>query len=99
MYILEKMQVEEGKYSMLPAGYRTIGTNLAVFLAGKYKATPIKNIHKIKVGRQVLLTRGFGTYHQTSPVSEILEKGPNYVIFKTQTSIYTLSEEHDDEDV
>ena len=95
MYTLEKLSVEEGHYSPVGQGHRQSADTVRIFLAAKgedpgHKPKDIKDIHKIKVGWQVLMTKGLTGWLQTSPVQEILESGDDFIRFKTMTSVYEL---------
>ena len=92
MFVLKKLKVEEGKQSAVQEGHTMNSPRLVIFLYGEHDPVEIYSIHNIKVGWQIGLSFG-GNYLQTSPVAEILESSsPNSVRFRTQTSIYELSE-------
>ena len=88
MYTLEKIRVEPGHYSAVKDGYKVQGRYLSVFLAGEHDPVQLEGIKDIKIDWQVLLTGG--CYLQTSPVQEILGSGPDWIEFKTMTSVYEL---------
>ena len=100
MFSLEKLTVEDGKYSSVRAGHKQSSDHLVIFLAPKgedkgHKPKDIHDVHKIKVGWQILLQRGLGGWLNTSPVQEILEKGEDFIRFKTMTSVYELRKVED----
>lgn len=90
MYKLEKIAIDEGKYSSVGIGHIERGNQLSTFLAGKHEPKPIRKVSDIEIGLQVLLMRGLTGYLNTSPVKEIIEKGENYIVFHTNTSTYRL---------
>ena len=98
MFVLEKLNVMEGKHSAVHEGYRQSSDTLKVFQYPDEKAIEITDIHDIKIGWQVLVGRGM-QFLQTSPVKEIMESSPNRIVFKTQTSIYQLECIADDKDM
>lgn len=94
MYTLEKLELMSGQDSMVSQGHRQSGSRLAVFLAGEHPPKEIKRVSSVKVGKQVLiLGRGLTDYLHTSPVQEVLEKGKNWIKFRTRTSVYLLTKE------
>jgi sensor histidine kinase regulating citrate/malate metabolism len=92
MFTLEKIRILDGANSMVGPGHRVLSTRLAVFLSGVHKAKEIKDVHEIQLGWQVLIGTGMN-YLNTSPVQEILDKGDSFIKFRTQTSIYELTEQ------
>lgn len=94
MYKLEKLQLEDGKDSMLPTGYSQTGDSLLLFLAGTEERKKISNIHQVEAGWQLLLTSGTH-FLNTSPIQQILDMGDDYIKFRTMTSIYLLTNEED----
>ena len=93
MYTLRKLQLEEGKDSLLPTGYTTKGEKLNLFDWETHKRKDIDNLNSVVVGWQVVLTSSLRDYHRTSKIREIVKREPNRVVFKTQTSVYELLEE------
>ena len=91
MYKLKKLNIEEGKTSLLPEGYVTRGHSLKLLDYETNAIGGIENITDILVGWQVLL-EGLGDYHRTSKIKEIVSKDKDSVIFKTQTSTYKLTQ-------
>lgn len=91
MYILTKLQIEDGKDSMLPTGYATVGNSLSVF---KYdipdSVKGVKRLTEIKAGWQVYIA-----HHNTSKIKEIVEQSDTRVLFRTQTSLYELTQTKD----
>jgi len=94
MFRLSKIEVEEGKSSALPAGYTSTYPHLSLFDHETGTHKPIDSIKEVDVGWQVVVSRGFG-FHNTSKVREIVARGKNKIIFKTQTSVYELEEIHE----
>ena len=80
MFTLEKLTVEDGKYSSVRQGHKQSSDRLIIYLAKNgedkgHKPKEIKDITKIKVGWQVLMAKGLTGWLNTSPVQEILEVG------------------------
>lgn len=94
MYKLTKLQIEDGKDSMLPTGYETAGDTLSIF---KYDVDDsmkeLENLTDLEEGCQVYLSRGVFHYHNTSKIKEIIEVSKDEAIFRTQTSLYQLTKE------
>ena len=96
MPTLRKLEIEEGKTSALWAGYES---NLPSMKLIAYDPDTeeqtydkvIESIQDVEVGKQVLLY-SLTEFHRTSPIREIIEKKPGRVLFKTQTSVYELTE-------
>ena len=95
MFKLEKLELHGD--SMLPAGHVQTGHTLTLAHYQDDKKQHIDDVHQIEVGRQLVLTRGLTEWMNTSVIAEILEHGDDYVKFRTQTSIYLLTQEKDDE--
>lgn len=91
MYKLEKISIDAGKNSAVDPGRKTLGENLNVLIPSETHPISINSLKHIVIGVQVLVTRGF-EWHRTSPIKEIIERGEDYVVFHTNTSIYRLEE-------
>ncbi len=91
MYTLRKLELEEGKDSVLPTGYATRAAFLSLFDYETHESIHGIELSEVKEGWQVIL-EDFRDYHRTSKIREIVERGKNRVVFKTQTSLYELIE-------
>lgn len=94
MYTLEKISIDEGKSSAVSKGHKTQG-DLSVFDSGGNNLRAGVMIELVIVGVQVLLTRGF-QFLRTSPITEIIERGEDFVVFHTNTSVYRLERHKED---
>ena len=90
MYTLKKLELEEGKDSLLPTGYYTKGETLSLFDYETLEVIKDIDLEEVKTGWQVILT-SFRDYHRTSKIREMVSKDVNRLVFKTQTSIYELT--------
>ena len=91
MFTLKKINIMEGQLSIVDPGYSRTGRVLSLLTPSTSQYTHIDSIDDVEVGKQVLLTSGVCDYLRTSPVSEILERGRDFIRFRTQTSIYELT--------
>lgn len=88
-YTLKKLELEEGKDSMLPTGYSTRGEFLSLF---DYETDEVEHgveLSEVREGWQIIL-ESFRDYHRTSKIREIVTQDENSVVFRTQTSLYEL---------
>jgi len=93
MYTLRKLEIEEGKDSLVSIGYTTIGETLNLFDAFTDNQKVVNSLDEVVIGWQILLySRSFG-YHRTSKIKEIVSREPKKITFKTQTSLYELLKE------
>lgn len=94
MFKLTKISIEEGKSSMVGEGYSSILPDLSILALGE-TAKRNADLEDVRPGYQVYLSdssRFNGRFHRTSPIEEIVSRGFNKVVFKTQTSLYELEE-------
>lgn len=96
MYTLKKLLLEEGKDSLLPTGYSSELPNLDLFKYDTEEKKSIASLDEVSEGWQVILY-SHNEYHRTSKISEIISREPNKVTFKTQTSIYELTLQDEEE--
>lgn len=97
MYTLEKLSLLEGKDSLLYKGFKRSGNCITlVDYRDRTKFKQIESLLDIVPDYQIVLTRGFDVMN-TSLISEILERTPTSVKFKTQTSVYLLTYVKDDD--
>jgi len=88
---LEKLLIQAGSYSAVKECYAQSG-HASLFNSATKDTTPISNLDQLEVGQQVIVARGIGGWLNTSPIQEILDRGPNYVKFRTKTSVYVIEE-------
>lgn len=94
MYTLTKLQLEDGKESLLPTGYRTTASMLSLFDYETDELIRDVDFQEVTEGWQVLLTSP-GSHHRTSKIREIVSREKDSIVFKTQTSIYDLVRHND----
>lgn len=89
-YTLEKLDIQSGKHSKVRVGYKQNGD----LRLGTKDREVLKDVslEDVKEDMQVLVTSGLNNYIVTSPISEILEVGEDYIKFKTRTSTYLILE-------
>lgn len=95
MYTLKKLELEDGKNSMLPTGY---SSTLPMIHLADYETEeikPINSIQEVEEGWQVILS-SLTDYHRTSKIREVVSKEEGRVVFKTQTSLYELTEKQEE---
>lgn len=90
-YKLKKIKLKEGGDSIVWEGHEQQGHTLQLVDLEKAIRKQIDSIDDIEIGHQVLVTRGIYEYLITSPVTMIVQKLGNRIIFETETSIYELS--------
>lgn len=99
-YTLEKLVLEEGADSLLPEGY--ISRNMQALTIFDYETNEVKknvSLNDVTEGWQVLLFgRSLYDFHRTSKIKEILERTDTSVKFRTQTSVYLLTEQEEEQD-
>ena len=97
MYKLEKLKIEEGKRSMVYAGDSYTHSYLTqLLMESDIEPKRITSLLDIETGLQVALGPIGGDYSvRTSPIKDILARGDNSVMFRTQTSIYLLTKEEE----
>lgn len=88
---IEKMELLPGASSMIGRGEAYQGDDLALY---DYETKEHKyvGLRDVTEGWQVVLYHSFGRAMNTSKIAEILERTNNTVTFKTQTSIYKLTD-------
>lgn len=97
IFTLTKLSVEEGQHSSVHEGHSTSGSNLIQFnWRDPDSKNTIDNVSQIVAGRQILLMQGIGSFHRTSEISKILSRSDDEVVFKTQTSVYKLTQRDED---
>lgn len=88
-YTLKKLELEEGKDSILPTGYATRGEFLSLFDYETDEVIHGVELMDVKEGWQIIL-ESFRDYHRTSKIREIVAQDETSVVFRTQTSLYEL---------
>lgn len=91
MYTLTKVDLEEGKDSLLPTGYSSSLPWLSLYDYETDEVKKIDSIQEIEQGWQVVLT-SLRDYHRTSKIKEILKTEEDKIIFRTQTSVYEVTQ-------
>ena len=91
MYKLEKLELEEGKLSMLSAGYTSRLPSMKLFDWETNEERFPETLNDISEGWQVVLY-SFTDFHRTSKIREIVSRDEKEVVFRTQTSVYKLTE-------
>ena len=94
MFTLKKLEVEDGKVSALESGYTSTLPDGILYNRDTDKRKPLDSIQDVEIGCQVMLTSST-RYHVTSEIREIVSKDRDKVVFKTQTSVYQLTQEDD----
>ncbi len=90
MATLRKLELEEGKDSMIPKGYMSNFPNVKLFNHETGERRDIESVDEVEKGWQVLIY-SIGASHNTSMIEEIIKRDDNTVTFRTQTSIYELT--------
>lgn len=91
MPLLRKIEIEEGKDSVLPENYATRAPYMKLIdYSDLSYSKELDSIQDIEVGKQLLLY-SLREYHRTSKIKEIVSVEEDKVIFRTQTSLYELS--------
>lgn len=93
---LTKLEVEEGKQSVLEAGYSRYLPFIHLF---KYDVPDAKkevnSVDDVEEGWQIYLS-SMTEWMRTSKIKEIVSKSKNIIIFRTQTSLYKLEMEEEE---
>lgn len=97
MFTLKKLELEEGKDSMVPTGHESTLPDGILYNRDTGERKPLNSIQDIEIGCRVTLTSST-RYHVTSEIREIISKDKDKVVFKTQTSVYELTQSNDDDD-
>ena len=85
---IKKIAIDKGVFSMVSVGSSCTG-KLEMSYVNKPKKSGDPRIKDIRIGKQILVGN-LTNYIKTSPVTEILNKTDNEIVFKTTTSTYEI---------
>lgn len=93
MFTLKKIELEDGKVSALAAGYESILPEAKLYDRETDRLSNLKSIQDVEIGYQLVLLSDT-RFHTTSKIREIVSKDSDMVVFKTQTSVYQLTQKN-----
>lgn len=85
---LTKIAIDEGCTSAVPVGFEARG--YALFIPPS--EFPIVSLDNLTEDVKGVYVDGTSTWIKTSPISEIISREDNKVVFKTTTSTYRIEE-------
>ena len=93
MFTLEKLKINDGKFSAVDAGEKRRGPLLQAFQWDVPESLKtLSSLDAVEEGWQILLQTP-AQYLNTSKISEIVSRSDKEVVFKTQTSTYKLTKD------
>lgn len=87
-YRLTKIAIDEGCASAVPVGFEAQGYTLFIPPA----EFPIVSLDTLTEDVKGVYVDGISSWVKTSPISEIISREGNKVVFKTTTSTYRIEE-------
>lgn len=85
---LTKISIDEGCTSAVPVGFEAQGYTLFI----PSSEFPIVSLDTLTEDVKGVYVDGNSTWIKTSPISEIISREDNKVVFKTTTSTYMIEE-------
>jgi hypothetical protein len=91
MATLRKIELEDGKDSMISEGHTTCLPYVELFkYTNPEERKQIESVEEVEEGWQVLML-SIREFHNTSMIKEIIKVEGDTVTFRTQTSVYELT--------